>query len=146
MNTIQELENIFNANKDKKICVIGTTCIGKSTLLKHLPECYDMDEILFPLLTNEETKTVCATPWTKEIGEYMNKLAKEKIKIACGHPVFGTVLLDAELIVLLTIDSELLKERTRLRDASFESSLKMQEEIVTEVKASKIPYIIVNIK
>lgn len=141
MTTIDELRKVFNANKDKKICVIGTTCIGKSTILEYLPECYDMDEILFPLLTEEETNIVCATPWTEEIGEYMNKLAKEKIKIECGHPVFGTVLLDAELIILLTIDDKKLKERTRLREASFESSLRMQEAIIEEVTNSGIPYI-----
>lgn len=119
MNTIDELKKIFNNNKNKRICVIGTTCIGKSTLLEYLPECYDMDEIIFPLLTEEETNIVCSTPWTKEIGEYMDKLAKEKIIIECGHPVFGTVLLDADLIVLLTIDDNKLKRAYTFKKCFF---------------------------
>lgn len=30
------LENIFNENKNKRIVVIGTTCSGKSTIVKKL--------------------------------------------------------------------------------------------------------------
>lgn len=62
MNNTQELNKIFESNKDKRICVIGTSCIGKSTLLKELRNCYDMDDLLFPLLSKEETEYVCRQP------------------------------------------------------------------------------------
>lgn len=32
MPVIEKLREIFNEYKDKRICVLGTTCCGKSTL------------------------------------------------------------------------------------------------------------------
>ena len=78
---IEELKEIFNNNKDKRILVIGTTCTGKSTLIKNLGMGLDMDKVIFPLLTKEESDYVCQTPWTKEIGEKMTYLVKTKLKI-----------------------------------------------------------------
>lgn len=146
MKTIEELRRIFEGNRDKRICVIGTTCIGKTTLIKSLNNCYDMDELLFPLLSKEETEYVCQEPWTKSIGDCMNRLTRERIKIKSGSPVFGTVLIEADLIVLLTIDEKSLKTRCMKRNADFNSSWNMQIEIINEVKNSNIPYIEVKIK
>lgn len=146
MNNTQELNKIFESNKDKRICVIGTSCIGKSTLLKELRNCYDMDDLLFPLLSKEETEYVCRQPWTNSIGSFMNKVTRERIKINVGNPVFGTVLIECDLIVLLTIDKELLESRCMSRNADFNSSWKMQNEIIKEVKSSNIPYIKLKIK
>lgn len=146
MNNIEELKNIFEENKDKRICVIGTSCIGKTTLINKLSNCYDMDELLFPLLLPEEKEYVCRQPWTKSIGDCMNRLTREKIKIKAGNPVFGTVLIDCDLIVLLTISDELLRDRCQKRNADFNSSLNMQSEIIKEVEGSNIPYIEVKIK
>ena len=79
--TINTLEAIFEKHKEERVCVIGTTCCGKSTLLKKIPDCVDMDEALWPLLTKEESDFVCQKPWTKEIGDYFDKLIYEKVKI-----------------------------------------------------------------
>ena len=57
----------------------------------------DMDELIFPLLSEEEKKYVCTTPWTEEIGQKMDELVRERVKIKKGYPVFGTVLLDCAL-------------------------------------------------
>ena len=35
MSNIDELSKIFEENSDKRICVLGTTCTGKSTLINH---------------------------------------------------------------------------------------------------------------
>ena len=96
---IEKIKEIFNNNKDKRILVIGTTCTGKSTLINNLNIGLDMDKVIFPLLTKEETEYVCQTPWTKEIGEKMTYLVKTKLKIQPGVPLFGTVLVDCDLIV-----------------------------------------------
>lgn len=50
---IDGLDKIFEENKDKRICVVATSCAGKSTLLKFFEDAKDMDEELFPLLTKE---------------------------------------------------------------------------------------------
>lgn len=138
---IEKLKDIFNNNKDKRILVIGTTCTGKSTLIKNLGIGLDMDKIIYPLLTKEESDYVCQTPWTKEIGEKMTYLVKTKLKIQQGEPLFGTVLLDCDLIVYLHISDELLKKRTELRKVDYTNAKNMQTEIEEEIKTSNIKVI-----
>lgn len=138
---IEELKDIFNNNKDKRILVIGTTCTGKSTLIKNFGMGLDMDKIIFPLLTKEESDYVCQTPWTKKIGEKMTYLVKTKLKIQQGEPLFGTVLIDCDLIVYLHISDELLKKRTGLRNVDYTNAKNMQTEIEEEIKTSNIKVI-----
>ena len=138
---IEQLSEIFNNNTDKRILVIGTTCTGKSTLIKNLSIGLDMDKVIFPLLTKEESDYVCQTPWTKEIGEKMTYLVKTKLKIQPGEPLFGTVLIDCDLIVYLHISDELLKKRTTLRNVDFTNAKNMQTEIEKEIKNSDIKVI-----
>ena len=40
-----------------------------------------MDELIFPKLSKEERDYVCRTPWNDQIGETMNSLVRERIKI-----------------------------------------------------------------
>ena len=138
---VEELKKIFDNNKDKRILVIGTTCTGKSTLIKSLGIGLDMDKVIFPLLIKEESDFVCQTPWTKEIGEKMTYLVKTKLKIRTGEPLFGTVLVDCDLIIYLHISDELLKKRTDLRNVDFINAKNMQTEIEEEIKNSNIKVI-----
>ena len=138
---VEELKKIFDNNKDKRILVIGTTCTGKSTLIKSLGIGLDMDKVIFPLLTKEESDFVCQTPWTKEIGEKMTYLVKTKLKIRTGEPLFGTVLVDFDLIIYLHISDELLKKRTDLRNVDFINAKNMQTEIEEEIEKSNIEVI-----
>lgn len=138
---INELKEIFDKNRDKRILVIGTTCTGKSTLIRNLGIGVDMDKVIFPLLTKEESDYVCQTPWTKEIGEKMTYLVKTKLKIQQGEPLFGTVLIDCDLIVYLHISDELLKKRADLRNVDYMNAKNMQTEIEEEIKAANIKVI-----
>ena len=135
---IEELQRILEENKDKRICILGTSCTGKTTLIEQTGMGKDMDEEIFPLLTKEEEEYVCRTPWTKEIGNYMDNLVKTKLKIEPGIPLFGTVLLDCDLIVYLHINDELLKERTEKRNVDFMNAKNMQQSIEEEIKNSNI--------
>ena len=146
MSNIEELAQIFNENKDKRICVLGTTCTGKTTLINATNMGLDMDKEIFPLLTEEETKYVCRTPWTEEIGDKMGELVRTKLSIKPGIPMFGTVLLDCDLIVYLHIDDELLFERTRLRNVDFNNAKNMQRSIEEEIRKSNIPTITIEVK
>lgn len=140
---IEQLKTIFEQNKDKRICVLGTTCTGKTTLINKTNIGLDMDEEIFPLLTQEETDYVCQTPWTEEIGNKMDELVRTKLKIKPGTPMFGTVLLDCDLIIYLHINDNLLQERTRLRNTDFNNAKNMQKKIEEEIKKSNIPTIII---
>ena len=140
---IEELAKIFEDNKDKRICVLGTTCTGKTTIINNLHIGEDMDELIFPLLSKEEEDYVCQTPWTPEIGAKMDELVKERLVIQAGAPLFGTVLLDADLIIYLHISDELLWERSQLRNVDFADAKNMQTRIEAEIKRSGINYIVV---
>jgi hypothetical protein len=141
-----KISKIFNENKDKRICVIGTTCTGKSTIIRETQCGEDMDEAIFPLLTEEETDYVCSTPWTEEIGAKMDELVRTKLSIIPGCPMFGTVLLDCDLIVYLHISDDLLKERCLLRSVDFENAKNMQNKIEEEISNSNIDCIRVEVE
>ena len=146
MSNIEQLIEIFEENMDKRICVLGTTCTGKTTLIKGTNIGLDMDEEIFPLLTEEETEYVCRTPWTQEIGNRMDELVRTKLSIKQGTPMFGTVLLDCDLIVYLHINDDLLLERTKLRNTDFSNAKNMQQKIEEEIKNSNIPTIYVEVQ
>ena len=52
--TINTLDAIFERHRNDRICVLGTTCCGKTTLLRQIPGCVDLDDELWPQLTQEE--------------------------------------------------------------------------------------------
>ncbi len=136
--SIDNLVAIFNENSNKRICVLGTTCTGKTTLINESNIGLDMDKEIFPLLTQEETDYVCSTPWTEEIGNKMNELVRSKLFIKPGTPMFGTVLVDCDLIIYLHISDDLLLERTNLRNADFINAKNMQKKIENEIRNSGI--------
>ena len=143
---IEELAKIFEDNKDKRICVLGTTCTGKTTIINNLHIGEDMDELIFPLLSKEEEDYVCQTPWTEEIGNKMDELVRTKLSINPGTPMFGTVLLDCDLIVYLHINDELLLERAKSRNVDFLNAKNMQQKIEEEIKKSNIPTIYIEVQ
>lgn len=138
---INKLKEILKENKNKRIVVVGTSCVGKSTLLKEIPKAQDMDELIFPRLSKEEKDYVCKSPWTEEIGKTMDRLVREKLKVKKGRPFFGTVILNCDLVVYLDISDELLKERAKKRGSSFVDIKNMQKSILEEIKGLKIPCI-----
>lgn len=137
----QDLRAILDQHRQERVVVVGTTCTGKSTLLKRILEGLDMDEVIFPQLTPEENAFVCQSPWTEEIGREMDRLAKKYVKVEPGHPVFGTIVFDSDLIIELKISDDLLKKRTHLRSAEFDDAKNMQKQIEEEIKNSGTPVI-----
>ena len=146
MSNIEQLIEIFEENRDKRICVLGATCTGKTTLIKGTNIGLDMDEEIFPLLTEEETEYVCRTPWTQEIGNRMDELVRTKLSIKQGTPMFGTVLLDCDLIVYLHLIEDLLLASTKLRNTHLSNAKNMQLKIEEEIKKSNIPIIYVEVQ
>lgn len=139
------LQNLLNEYSDRRVMVMGTTCTGKTTFLENITGASDMDKLLFPQLTSDESDFVNQTPWTPEIGEVMTRLTKERVNVEVGKPVFGTVLLDADLVIYLAISDDLLKERTGLRNSSFDGAKNMQQQIEAEIAESGLPVIEYNV-
>lgn len=144
--SVENLLTIFDENSSKRICVLGTTCTGKTTLINDTNIGLDMDNEIFPLLTKEETDYVCSTPWTEEIGKKMDELVRTKLSIKPSMPMFGTVLLDCDLIVYLHISDELLLERTKLRNVDFINAKNMQQKIENEIKNSGLETIVLEVE
>ncbi len=146
----EKLKEIFKENIEKRICVVGPSCVGKSTLLDYLPEAVDMDDLLFgskskgikPLLTQEEVDYVCG-PWTPEVGQFMTKKAHELIKVEAGHPVFGTTVFPSDLVVELTVPDNILRERIRRRETDETDVFNMKAQIEAEIKNSGIETVVV---
>lgn len=143
---INDLKKVIDSNKDKRICVVGTSCTGKTTYLEYDKNGLDMDQIIFPLLSSEEKEYVCQTPWTPEIGETMDRLVKERIQIKAGQPVFGTVIIDCDLIIYLDISDELLQERTKSRNVDYQDAKNMKDSIEKDIEDTTIPVIRIQVK
>lgn len=135
---VDKLQALLDENKDIRVIVVGTTCTGKSTFLKSITGAHDMDELIFPTLSSEETAYVDQQPWTEEIGRTMERLAKERVKVKPGEPVFGTIVFDADLIIDLQISDELLKQRAKVRGVEFESAKNMRAQIERNIEKSGI--------
>lgn len=143
---VEELKSILSQNADKRITIIGTTCTGKSTLLKEIPEGVEMKDIS-PALTDEERAFTNQSPWTPEIGEKMFEIRGEKAKLEIGKPVFGTVIAkNTDLIIYLKIDDEVLRKRVNFRNGNFDDAKAMQEWIEQKITDSKLPTVILNIR
>ena len=147
---LEKIKKIFADNINKKICVVGSSCVGKSTLLNYLPEAIDMDDLLFgnkekgipALLTDKEIEYVCG-PWTHEIGQFMTKKAHELIKIEAGYPVFGTTVFPSDLVVEIVVPDTILRERIIRRNANEKDVFKMKEQIELEIEKSGIEKIVI---
>ena len=138
---INNLKEVIDTNKEKRICVVGTSCTGKTTYLNYAKNGLDMDKVIFPLLSDEEKEYVCQTPWTPGIGETMDKLVKERIRIKPGQPVFGTVIIDCDLIIYLDISDKLLQERTKSRNVNYQDAKNMKDSIEKDLEETSIPVI-----
>ena len=147
---VEKMKKLFVDNIEKRICVVGASCVGKSTLLGYLPEAVDMDDLLFgnkqkgivPLLTQQEIDYVCG-PWTPEVGQFMTRKAHELIKIEVGHPVFGTIVFPSDLVIEITVPDNILRERIRRRDTDEKDVFNMKAQIESEIERSGIEKIVV---
>lgn len=142
---VEKMKKIFSDNIEKRICVVGSSCVGKSTLLDYLPEAIDMDDLLFgnkqkgidPLLTKEEVEYVCGS-WSPEIGQFMTQKSHELIKIGPGRPVFGTIVFPSDLVIEITVPDDVLRERIRRREANENDVFNMKSQIESEIEKSGI--------
>jgi len=127
--TINALNAIFEKHINDRICVLGTTCCGKSTLQEQISGAVDMDEALWPQLTKNEEAYICQKPWTKEIGDFTSKIVKERVTVKVGQPIFSLILLDCEVIVYLDISDELLAEHCKKRGSDFQDAKNVKDAI-----------------
>ncbi|MCL2338466.1 MAG: hypothetical protein FWC51_00750 [Proteobacteria bacterium] len=154
------LENILKDNKDKRICVCGVPCTGKTTLIKQFPDCLDLDELNYAILP-ENVRTglfgqaaakttfieaeAAVGEWTDEIQtgwqEYIDKTVKE-FQVQPGQPIFCIEpFVNCDLIIYLDIDSELLIERAKKRNQIPEFIVGMKQGLKEQIVKTGRPVI-----
>jgi thymidylate kinase len=147
-DTIQKLRQIFDTNSNKRILVLGTTCAGKTTLVKSLPECLDQDEICWALLPKELQEKLSKGSWTEEMIESWNKHVynvTQTVEIEIGWPLFAGSIFKSDIVIYLNINEETLRERTKKRNIAYEAALKYDNEIKEKLKAIDLPVIVIDI-
>jgi len=138
------LRCVLLGHADQRVAILGPPCVGKSTILRHMPEALDMDTILFPRLSPAEKQSVFRKPWSPSVGKEMRRLACSKIVVSPGQPVFATVVLEVDFIIYLKIDDGLLQKRVMLRQdrpQSFEDVKGIQKQLEADILKSGIPFV-----
>lgn len=137
------LRRVLLQHAHERVAVLGVPGAGKSTLAKLISGTLDMDDILFPQLTAEEKAFVFQKPWISAVGIEMKRLAREKIVVHPGAPVFATVLLEVDFIVHLQISDDLLRQRIAHRDRPqpFELCKGVQGQLEADILKSGIPWL-----
>jgi hypothetical protein len=143
--TLKKLKKILDQNKGKKITVIGTTCVGKTTLLKEIPEGIEISK-LAPVLSEEERDFYYNAPLTEENEERRLELRPRRAIVKAGQPAFGTGIANGtELIVYLDIDDKTLEKRCESRGVDISEAKLMKKFIDKEVEKSKLTVITINV-
>jgi len=136
-DTINTLEAIFEKHKQERVCVLSTTCVGKTTMIGQMPRCVDVDVLLGERMTAEEIAFCSQVPWTEEIGDVYGKIMAERVKVEPGHPLFCSMVMNCEVVVYLDISDEVLLRHCQKRGVDFQYALQMKEEIEKDWNAHK---------
>ena len=144
MKTITEIINtlktIFDKHKDERICVVGTMCVGKTTLIEQLAgyNCVDMDDEFWPQASKTEFEFYSQRPFSKEMIDSLHKLFCERLSVKPGYPLFGVYILDCEVVVYLDITEKLLKEHCEKRnDTDFTDAFNLKKWIEEDLNSHK---------
>lgn len=127
--TINNLKAIFEKHRNERVYVLATICCGKTTLIERIPNCVDMDSIAFINITDEEATVLNQKPWTKAVGDMVDTLVYRNVKVQPGYPVFGTVIVDCDVVIYIDISDELLKNHCDKRGVDFTDAKKIKESI-----------------
>ena len=150
---ISELRNVFAQNSDKRISVVGASCIGKTTLLRNLQGCIDGDDIVWAQIPKEvfiKLKSA-SEPWAEDIVDIFKGYAKSVIfEIKTGQPVFNCGVfnqgeLDCDLIVYLNLKDDKYIERVTKRGKDPDTMLRHKAKVERAVRESGVPVITVSL-
>ena len=149
---LSELRSIFAQNSDKRISVVGASCIGKTTLLRNLHGCIDGDDIVWAQVPEEVKSKLKSAPepWSEEtVGIFKSYARSVVFEIKAGQPVFNCGVfnsgeLDCDLIVYLSLSDQKYIERVIKCGKDFETMLRHKAKVEREVRESKVPVITVN--
>lgn len=142
LENAKKLQLLLDKYKNKRVLVIAPPSAGKSTLLQHIPEGVDMDDI-FDTMPAEmkdfifqreslysDIKTKKVTYAKKEFipgnerseadlvssDTYFKEYVNTHMKIEPGRPIFGTKVIDCDVIIYLKLSDEVYRNRLASRN------------------------------
>ena len=150
---VRELRGIFAKHKDKRISVIGASCIGKTTLMRDLVGCIDHDQFIWESLPRDvfEKQKSFPEPWGREaLDIWIHWAAKIPVRIERGRPLFSAGVFkagadDCDLMVHLCLSDAEFLERVAKRGKTAQTMLKHKSDVDRFVAQSKAPVIAVDI-
>jgi hypothetical protein len=157
----KRLQSILLQHSDKRVLILGAPCSGKSTLLQHIKEGVDMD-VVFDKMPKKfkryvlhqenpfmyidgDKKTVKFTErgfltdsiedmsYLQKTTNYLTNFVNLYTKIIPGRPVFGTCVIETDVIVYLNISDDILEQRIDSRSSKTHRPL--QKDRVFAVKS-----------
>ena len=138
--TIGALKTILDRHRGERVCVVGTMCCGKTTLVKQLKECncIDSDDEFWSQASEEEYEFYSQRPFTKEMSDSLHKLFCERVSVKPGFPLFGVYILDCDVVVYLDIGETLLKDHCKRRgDTNFSDVFNLKKWLEDDISSHK---------
>lgn len=138
------LESLLEKHKDKRVLVLAPPGIGKSTILQHIENGVDLDAVFdgMPeefkrhvlhherpfMFIGGDRKTVKYAEkefdpnnpdhweYLRETTDLLTRYTQDKVSIEAGHPAFGAVLIDSDVVIYLKIPQEEFGKRMESRN------------------------------
>lgn len=138
------LESLLEKYKDKRVLVLASPSVGKSTILQHMKDGVDLDMVFDDMpeefkrrvlhhenpfmFIDGDKKTLKYTEkefdqnndahqaHLRETTELLVEYTQDKVNIEAGRPAFGSMLVDSDVIIYLNISEEELKKRIESRN------------------------------
>ena len=129
-DTINTLNAIFEKHKNERIIVLTSTCVGKTTIIEKANKNWiDADLLLGQNITEEEImEAILSKKGIKYIRIYEKKLYN-KLKVEPGIPIFGSCVLDCDVLIYLDISEKNLLLHCKKRGIDINFVLQLKEEI-----------------
>lgn len=140
----KKLELLLEKYKNKRVLVLAAPSVGKSTIMQHIENGVDLD-IAFDHMPEEFKRYVLhhESPFMfidgdkqtlkyaekkfdsnnsehqehlRKTTELLTKYTQSKVNIRIGHPAFGAMLIDSDVVIYLKISEEEFKKRMESRN------------------------------
>lgn len=142
MENARRLQLLLEEYKDKRVLVLAPPSAGKSTLLQHIPEGVDMDDIFDTMPAETKDFIFQREAWSSDIktrkvmylkkefipgnersvsdleisDTHFREYVNANMKVQPGRPVFGTKVIDCDVIIYLKLSDEVYRHRLDSRN------------------------------
>lgn len=140
----RSLESLLKKYKDKRVLVLAPPSIGKSTILQHIEDGVDLDSVFDDMpvefkqhvlhherpfmFIDGDKKTVKYVEkefdpnntehqkYLKETTDLLTGYIQDKMPIEVGHPAFGAVRIDSDVVIYVKISDDEFRRRMESRN------------------------------